>query len=210
MTMHVDTKEILKCLKKAYPNARIALHYHTPMQLLAATILSAQCTDERVNMITDSIFKKYKTPEDFAKADIHTFEQEIRSCGFYHNKAKNIIQSAKLIVSKFGGQVPKDMESLVSLPGVARKTANVVLSNAYGIVEGIVVDTHVIRIAGRLGLTMSDTPEKIEHDLMRIVPRRDWVHISFLFQALGRTVCKARNPDHIHCVLMNICPSSHI
>jgi len=202
-----QVKKIISLLKKEYPKARTALKFQTPMQMLVSTILSAQCTDERVNKVTAVLFKKYKTPLDFAKANLKTFETEIRSTGFYKNKARNIIKSAKMIVEKFKGNVPDTMEELLTLPGVARKTANVVLGNAFGKVEGIVVDTHVRRLSGRLGLTENEDPAKIEKDLMNIVPRNDWGLISYLLIDHGRKICKAINPNHSECVLKAICPS---
>ena len=203
-------KKIITLLKKEYPAARIALKFHTPMQMLASTILSAQCTDERVNKVTAELFKEYKTPQDFAGADLKTFEGKIRSTGFYKNKAKNIINSAKIITGKFKGKVPDTMEGLLTLPGVARKTANVVLQNAFGKVEGIVVDTHVIRLSRRLGITENAEPVKIENDLMDITPRGDWGPISYLLIDHGRKICHARKPNHAGCVLRDICPSKNI
>lgn len=202
--------KIVVLLEKEYPNARIALKFGNGIQMLVSTILSAQCTDERVNKVTAVLFKKYKTARDFAKANLKTFESEIRSTGFYRNKAKNIINSAKIIVEKFKGRVPDSMSDLLTLPGVARKTANVVLHNVYGKVEGIVVDTHVRRLSRRLGLTGFDDPEKIEKDLMEIVPRAKWGEISYLLINHGRSVCQARKPNHAECVLRDICPSRNI
>lgn len=203
-------KKIISLLKKEYPRARTALRFETPMQMLVSTILSAQCTDERVNKVTAVLFKKYKTPQDFAKANLKTFEGEIRSTGFYKNKARNVINSAKMIVGKFGGKVPDTMEELLTLPGVARKTANVVLYNAYGKVEGIVVDTHVRRLSQRLGLTKNQDPTKIEQDLMEIVPKSDWGIISYFLIDHGRKICQARKPNHSECILREICPSRNI
>ncbi|MCX5716509.1 MAG: endonuclease III [Candidatus Omnitrophica bacterium] len=203
-------KEIVRRLKKEYPAARTALKFKTPVQMLVSTILSAQCTDERVNKVTPGLFKKYKTAGDFAKADLKVFENEIRSTGFYHNKAKNIIGAAKMIVSGFGGDVPDTMEELVTLPGVARKTANVVLHNVFGKVEGVVVDTHVRRLTQRLGLADTDDPVKIEKQLMSLLPRSEWGEVSYLLIDHGRKICKARNPDHKGCVLNNICPSARL
>ena len=202
--------KIIALLEEEYPRARIALKFGNSVQMLVSTILSAQCTDERVNKVTAELFKKYKTARDFAKANLKTFEGEIRSTGFYRNKAKNIINSAKIIVEKFKGRVPDSMEELLTLPGVARKTANVVLYNAYGKVEGIVVDTHVRRLSLRLGLTNFDDPGKIEKDLMEIVPRAKWGAISYLLIDHGRRICRARKPNHAECVLKDICPSRDI
>jgi endonuclease-3 len=204
------SSEIIKRLKKAYPDARIALRYSNPLELLVATILSAQCTDERVNIITALLFKKYKSADDYASADIKEFESAIHSAGFFRNKAKNIIASAKLIRDNFDGKVPASMAEILTLPGVARKTANVVLGNAYNIVEGIAVDTHVIRLSNRLGMTKNTDPVKIEQDLMKIIPEKDWFNISFLLQHHGRAVCHAKKPNHGICVLKNICISSDI
>jgi len=202
--------EIVQRLKKAYPSAKIALRYSNPLELLVATILSAQCTDERVNIVTEKLFKKYRTLADYADATTSEFEKDIRSTGFFRNKAKNIIASAKMIRQKFGGKVPSVMQDILQLPGVARKTANVVLGNAYGVVEGIAVDTHVIRLSQRLGLTKNDHPEQIEQDLMGMLPKKDWFKFSYLIQHHGRSVCKARNPNHDDCLLKDICPSKNI
>jgi endonuclease III len=203
-------KKITSLLKKEYPDAETALKFQTPMQMLVSTILSAQCTDERVNKVTEALFKKYKTPQDFSRARLETFENEIRSTGFYRNKAKNIINSARMIIERFNGKVPDAMEALLNLPGVARKTANVVLQNAFDKIEGIVVDTHVRRLSQRLGLTDNDDPKKIERDLMEILPKGDWGIISYLLIDHGRRVCQARRPNHNKCVLRSICPSARI
>lgn len=203
-------KKIIALLEKEYPRAKIALKFANAVQMLVSTILSAQCTDERVNKVTAGLFKKYKTADDFARANLKTFENEIRSTGFYRNKAKNIINSARMIVERFKGRVPDSMEELLTLPGVARKTANVVLYNAYGKVEGIVVDTHVRRLSQRLGLTGFDNPEKIEKDLMELLPCSKWGEISYLLIDHGRSICRARKPDHAKCVLRDICPSKNI
>ncbi|MFN3966713.1 MAG: endonuclease III [Endomicrobiia bacterium] len=199
--------EIIKRLKKEYPKAKIALEFSNPLEILVATILSAQCTDERVNKVTASLFKKYKTVKDYANADLKKFEQEIKSTGFYHNKARNIISAAKIILEKFNGKVPDNMNDLLSLPGVARKTANIVLSNAYGIVEGIAVDTHVRRLSQRLGLTKNDDPVKIEQDLMKIIPKSDWFIISYLLIEHGRKICDARKPKCNECIISDLCAS---
>ena len=204
------TLEIIHRLKKAYPEAKIALNFGDPFQLLVSVILSAQCTDKRVNLVTPALFKKYRTAGDFAKARIHELEQDIRSTGFFRNKAKNIKASAQLIVEKFNGKVPQMMEELLTLPGVARKTANIVLGIGFGVIAGIAVDTHVIRITNLLGLTKNSDPVKIEQDLMMLVPHKDWTVFSLLIQAHGRAVCIARKPQHINCPLKNICPSSKI
>lgn len=187
-------RRILDHLKKAYPNARIILKYDNNIQLLTAVILSAQCTDKKVNEVTEKLFKKYKTVGDFANANLKTFEREIRSCGFYHNKAKNIISAAEMIRDKFRGKLPKTMEQMLTLPGVARKTANVVLGNAYGIVEGIAVDTHVRRVSQHLGLTREQNPVKIEQDLMKLFNKKYWFALTYLFIEYGRGVHTAKNP----------------
>lgn len=196
---------LLRVLKAAYPKVACALAHENPLQLLTATILSAQCTDTRVNMVTPALFKKYGSASDFAGASPSELEGIIRSTGFYRNKAKSILGMAKLLVSKHQGEVPKTMPELLELPGVARKTANVVLGTAYGIAEGIVVDTHVMRLSGRLGLTTQSTPEKIERDLMKIVPRKDWIWFSHALITHGRRVCMARNPNCPECPVRKQC-----
>jgi endonuclease-3 len=210
--IYLDSKtrvlRVVELLEKEHPDAKIALHYTNPLELLVATILSAQCTDERVNMVTKKLFKKYTKAEDYANADLKALEQDIRSTGFYRNKAKNIKKCCQLLVEKHNSQVPRTMEELLELPGVARKTANIVLSNAYGIVEGVAVDTHVRRLVQRLGLTESDDPAKIEADLMNIVPRDKWMRITDLLIFHGRRVCVARKPKCDACVLNKICPSA--
>jgi endonuclease-3 len=200
--------KIIELLEKEHPDAKIALHYSNPLELLVATMLSAQSTDERVNIVTKTLFKKYTKPEDYANADLKELEQDIRSTGFYHNKAKNLKNSASLLVEKYNSQVPKTMEELVELPGVARKTANIVLTNAYGVVSGVAVDTHVRRLAQRLGLTENDDPNKIETDLMDIVPKDKWMRITDLLIFHGRRVCTAKKPNCAGCVLNKICPSA--
>ena len=201
-------KQILKGLDKAYPNARCALQHRNALELLIATILSAQCTDERVNLVTRELFQKYRTPEDYLKAPPNVLEEEIRSTGFYRNKAKNIQGACQMLVEKFGGRVPDTMEELIQLPGVARKTANVVLGVIFGKAEGIVVDTHVFRVAHRLDLSHSDTPEKVESDLMGLIPRTRWISFSHQVIQHGRQVCKARRPLCHTCVLEKVCQSS--
>ena len=200
--------EVINRLKKQYPEARIALKFSSPLELLVATVLSAQCTDERVNKVTASLFNKYRTAEDYANADLKQFEQEIKPAGFYRNKARNIINAARLMVDNFDGIVPKTMAELVTLPGVARKTANIVLYNAYGIIEGIAVDTHVRRLSQRLGLSRNSDPEKIEQDLMAQVPRARWGHFPYLLIDHGRAICTARKPRCDACLLSDICPSA--
>ncbi len=184
----------MNCWRKSTQNAKIALHYSNPLELLVATILSAQCTDERVNMVTKTFSKNILKHEDYANADLKVLEQDIRSTGFYHNKAKNIKNCCRMLVEKYNSQVPKTMEELLELPGVARKTANIVLSNAFGIIEGIAVDTHVRRLAQRLGITENEDPNKIEIDLMNIVPKECWARITDLLIFHGRKICTAKKP----------------
>ncbi len=200
--------KIIELLEKEHPDAKVALHHSNPLELLIATMLSAQSTDERVNMVTKTLFKKYTKPEDYANTDLKELEQDIRSTGFYHNKAKNLKNSAKMLVEKYNSQVPKTMEELVELPGVARKTANIVLTNAYGVVAGVAVDTHVRRLAQRLGLSENDDPSKIEKDLMSMVPKDKWMRITDLLIFHGRRVCTAKKPNCAGCVLNKICPSA--
>ena len=192
-------------LKKTYPHVHCALDFSNPLELLVATILSAQCTDERVNKVTPVLFKKYKTADDFASADSEEFMNEIHSTGFYRNKAKNIINAAKKISEDFNEIVPDTMENLVSLPGVARKTANIILGTAYGKNDGIAVDTHVKRLSGRIGLTKETDPVKIERDLMKIIPQSDWTDFSHRLITHGRKVCNARKPDCNNCGMNSIC-----
>jgi len=200
--------KIIELLEKEHPDAKIALNYTNPLELLVATILSAQCTDERVNAVTKQLFKKYTKAEDYANADLAQLEQDIKSTGFYRNKAKHIKNCCQLLVEKYHSQVPKTMAELLELPGVARKTANIVLTNAYGIVEGVAVDTHVRRLAQRVGLTENDDPAKIETDLMNLVPRGKWMRITDLLIFHGRRVCTAKKPQCGSCVLNKICPSA--
>lgn len=200
--------KIIELLEKEYPKAKTALHYTSPLEILIATILSAQCTDKRVNIVTKSLFKKYKTAEDYANADLAELEQDIKSTGFYRNKAKNIKNAGQMLVEKFDSQVPNTMEEILELPGVARKTANIVLSNAYGVIEGIAVDTHVRRLSKRLGLTENTNPDKIERDLMQVVPKSHWKRITDLLIFHGRNVCMARKPKCDTCVLNKLCPSA--
>ncbi|KAA0002372.1 MAG: endonuclease III [Thermoplasmata archaeon] len=203
----MNEMEILKRLKKAYPHVKgTALNYSNALELLVATILSAQTTDERVNIVTANLFQKYRNPMDYANADLEELQNDIKSVNFYRNKAKYIKEACKIIVEKYGGKVPDSMEELVKLPGVSRKTANVVLSNAFRKDEGIVVDTHVIRLSRRLGLTNQKDRDKIEQDLMNKYPKEAWFDIANLLIAHGRKVCKARNPDCENCILKDICP----
>ena len=198
---------ILKKLDESYPAVTCALEHRTPFQLLIATILSAQCTDERVNQVTKTLFLKYPDAKAFAYADPRELEQDIRPTGFFRNKTKSIIGASKKIVEEFGGAVPKTMDDLLSLPGVARKTANVVLGTAFGIADGIVVDTHVTRLSHRLDLSRHDDPKKIEQDLMRIIPKEKWIIFSHQLIWHGRKVCQARKPRCIECTLDQICYS---
>jgi endonuclease-3 len=200
--------EIIDLLEKEFPKAKTALNHTNPLELLVATILSAQCTDERVNIVTKSLFKKYRKAEDYADADLAELEQNIKSTGFYRNKAKNIKKAGEMLVQKFHSQVPKTMNEMLELPGVARKTANIVLQNAFGVVEGIAVDTHVRRVSARLGLTTNEDQDKIEQDLLRIVPRDKWMRITDLLVFLGRRVCTAKKPKCDICVLNKLCPSA--
>ncbi len=199
--------KVLERLKAAYPEARIALKFSTPLELLVATILSAQCTDERVNEVTRELFKKYRSAKDYAEASLEELAQDIRPTGFYQQKARYIKEACRLIVDEFGGEVPRTMEDMLKLPGVARKTANIVLANAYGVVEGIPVDTHVRRLAQRLGFSQEKDPNKIERDLMAIIPKEDWAFIPYVFQQHGRKVCKARKPLCEKCVVNDLCPA---
>ncbi len=202
------TLKILDRLAKAYPDAHCALDHRTPFELLVATILSAQCTDVRVNMVTPALFARYPTARDLAAADQAEVEELIRSTGFFRSKAKNLLGMAQALVAEHGGKVPPDMEALRKLPGVGRKTANVVLGNAFGIDEGVVVDTHVTRLSGLLGLTKEHDPEKIERDLMALVPRDRWTMVSHWLIFHGRQVCIARRPRCGECVLASLCPSA--
>lgn len=192
-------------LKKLFPSATIALKFSSPWELLVATILSAQCTDKKVNEVTEKLFTKYKKLEDYVRADQKEFEQDIRQTGFYRNKTKHILASAKLVRDKFYGKVPDTMETILTLPGVARKTANVVLGNAYGVVEGIAVDTHVRRLARLFGLTRHNDPKKIECNLMEIIPKEDWFKTTYLLIEYGRKYCTARSHDHDKCPLTKTC-----
>jgi endonuclease-3 len=200
--------KIIKVLEKKYPNSRTALQFETPLQILISTILSAQCTDERVNKITPGLFKKYPTAEAFARADRAELEMEIRPAGFFRNKAKSIIGATQKIVGEFGGRVPDTMTELITLPGVARKTANIVLSSGYGKAEGIAVDVHVKRLSGRLGLSKEQDPEKIEQDLLAIVPKKYWLDFNYMLVNHGRAVCQARKPKCPECALQRLCPSA--
>ncbi len=195
-------------LQTEYPQAKIALNFTNPLELLVATILSAQCTDERVNKVTATLFEKYRTAEDYASADIVELEREVRSTGYFHVKARTLKECCRMLVEKFGSNVPKTMDELVQLPGVARKTANIVLSNAYGIIEGIAVDTHVRRVSQRIGLTKNNDPEKIEKDLMKAFPHEKWYSVNYLLINHGRKVCTAKRPKCNICILNTICASA--
>jgi endonuclease-3 len=201
-------EKIIELIEKQYPNAKTALNFTNPLEILLATILSAQTTDVTVNIVTRILFKKYRTAEDYVNADIVELEQVIHSTGFYHNKAKNLQKCCQLLVEKFYSQVPKTMEELLELPGVARKTANIVLYNAFGITAGIAVDTHVTRLSKRLGLTQQKDQNKIEQDLMQITPKEKWMPLTDLLIFHGRNVCKAKKPHCEICVLNKICPSA--
>ncbi|MFN8487319.1 MAG: endonuclease III [Caldilineaceae bacterium] len=202
------TGEIIRLLHTAYPDATCALNHTNAFELLVATILSAQCTDARVNKVTPALFAKYPTPLAFAEADRTELEEAVRSTGFYRHKAKNIQEAAQRLVQVYGGEVPADMEQLLTLAGVARKTANVVLGTAYGIAVGVVVDTHVRRLSNRLGLTQHEDAEKIERDLIALVPNSEWIDFSHLLILHGRQVCDARKPNCAACVLAQLCPSA--
>ncbi|MEQ1645277.1 MAG: endonuclease III [Pyrinomonadaceae bacterium] len=201
------TAEIIRRLKKAYPDAHCALVHSNPFELLIATILSAQCTDARVNIVTADLFRKYRGPADFLAVPQKELEKDIHSTGFFRNKAKNIQAACQRIVDVYGGEIPRTMDDLLTLGGVARKTANVVLGNAFGIASGVVVDTHISRISQRLGLTANKTPEKIERDLAELVPKKNWVMFPHWMIYHGRQVCDARKPKCGDCVLADICPS---
>jgi endonuclease-3 len=200
--------KIWSILKKTYPDAKIALNYKNPLQLLIATILSAQCTDVRVNMVTKDLFKKYRTPADWAKADLKQIETDIKSTGFFRNKAANIKGACTKIINQYDGKVPGTMEHLLTLPGVGRKTANCVLGDAFGI-PGITCDTHVIRLSRRLGLSENSDPVKLEFDLAEIVPRKSWTMFSHLLIFHGRNICKARKPNCPDCTIAKHCPSAN-
>ena len=199
--------EVIRLLKKEYPGEGSALNFSNNLELLVAVILSAQSTDKQINKITVDLFRKYRSVEDYARADREEFEQDIRSSGFFRNKAKNIIGAARMIVDKFGGEIPRTMEELLLLPGVARKTANIVLYTGFGITSGIAVDTHVKRLSRKLGLTDESNPIKIEWDLMDLLPRKHWGPVNYLLISHGRTVCRAKKPDCGGCVLSHRCPS---
>lgn len=210
MNIKEKTSEIISRLKKEYPEPKTALNFRDPFQLLVATILSAQTTDVLVNKVTENLFKKYRTVKDYANASLETLQKDVGSVNFYKTKAKNIQAAAKLIAENFNSKVPQTMEELVTLPGVARKTANIILSNAFGINEGIAVDTHVKRLSFRLGLTKNEDPVRIEQDLMALTPKEEWRDFSHLLIFHGRKVCQAKKPNHNECILYDICPSRNI
>jgi endonuclease III len=201
---------IIKKLKARYPDATCALIHENPLQLLVATILSAQCTDARVNLVTKTLFQRYRTAADFAGASPSRFEEEIKPTGFFRNKTRSILGMGKALVERHGGEVPRTMEELVTIPGVGRKTANVVLGTAFGLNEGVVVDTHVTRVSRRLKLTRQTDPVKIERDLMKLVPREEWTNFSHLLIHHGRQICEARKPKCEICPINDLCPSSFV
>jgi endonuclease III len=204
------TRVVIRRLKRVYPGAKCSLNHSNPFELLVATILSAQCTDERVNMVTADLFRKYRKPEDYLKVPPRELEKDIQSTGFFRNKTKSLQGTAKMLTEQYHGEVPQTMDELLELPGVARKTANVVLGNAFDIHAGVVVDTHVTRLSHRLGFTQQKTAEKIEQDLIPIVPKKDWVIFPHLMIYHGRKICKARTPLCAECVVEKQCPSSYL
>lgn len=203
-------ERIIRLLKKHYPDAKCSLDFRTMHQLMVATILSAQCTDERVNLVTKSLFKKYKSVKDFAGAGLTQLGRDIFAAGFHNNKARSIKTSARQLLENYGGRMPRRLDELVKLNGVGRKTGSVILGAGFGIAEGIVVDTHVARISRRLGFTNEKNPLKIEKDLMQIIPKKDWIGYAYLMINHGRTICKARRPDCANCLLIKLCPSSTV
>ncbi len=208
--LKLRTRKIIRSLKRAYPDAKCSLNHSNAFELLIATILSAQCTDARVNIVTQDLFRKYHKPEDYLKVSPRELQQDIRTTGFFRNKTASIQGTAKVLHEQYGDEVPRTMDELLELPGVARKTANVVLGNAFGLSAGVVVDTHVSRLSHRLGLSHQKTPEKIEQDLIPLVPKKNWVIFPHLMIAHGRAVCKARNPLCSECTIEKFCPSSFL
>lgn len=200
--------EILKVLKKLYPDAKIALNYGNEWELLVATELSAQCTDKKVNEVTEALFNKYKAIEDYAQAAPDEFASDIRPTGFYRNKTKNIIAAAQMVLAEHAGRLPRTMDEMVRIPGVARKTANIILGNAFGIVEGIAVDTHVFRLSHRLDLSEGKTPERVERDLMALWPKEEWFQATYLFIEHGRNICAAKKAQCGICSVSELCPSA--
>jgi endonuclease-3 len=205
-----QVEAIIAELRRLYPDATCSLNFSTPLELLVATQLAAQCTDERVNLVTKDLFRKYRSVEDFATVSQEELEQDIKSTGFYRNKAKNIRATCQRIIAEYGGEVPHTMKELLSLPGVARKTANVVMGNAFGIVEGYIVDTHNMRLSRRFGWTTSEDPVKIEQTLMHIIPQKDWLDLSHYMIYHGRAICDARKPRCEQCTVAKLCPSAFI
>ena len=203
-------RNVIRLLKRAYPDAKCSLNHSNAFELLVATILSAQCTDARVNIVTQDLFRKYRKPEDYLKVSPKELQQDIRTTGFFRNKTTSIQGAAKVLHEQYGDEVPHTMDELLELPGVARKTANVVLGNAFGLSAGVVVDTHVTRLSHRLGFSEQKTAEKIEHDLIAIVPKKEWVIFPHLMISHGRAICKARNPLCAECVIEKLCPSSFL
>lgn len=208
MNENERTSEILKRLRQEYPDAKIVLNYSNTLELLVAVILSAQCTDKKVNEVTAGLFKKYRDVYDYANAPLEGLEKDIQPTGFFRNKAKNIKGAANMIIERFDGEVPSTMQQIIQLPGVARKTANVVLGNAFGVVDGIAVDTHVKRLSNRLGLSKNENPDKIEQDLMAAIPKDVWFKFTYLLIEHGRAVCDAKKPKCEICTLNDICPSA--
>jgi endonuclease-3 len=208
--LKLRVRDVIRRLKRAYPDAKCSLNHSNPFELLVATILSAQCTDERVNLVTADLFRKYKKPEDYLEVSPRELEKDIQSTGFFRNKTKSIQGTSKMLTEQYDGVVPHTMEELLELPGVARKTANVVLGNAFDIKAGVVVDTHVTRLSHRLGFTQQKTAEKIEQDLIPLVPKKDWVILPHLLIAHGRKICKARAPLCDQCPVEKQCPSSFL
>jgi len=203
-------RSVIRLLKRAYPDAKCSLNHSNAFELLIATILSAQCTDERVNIVTADLFRKYRKPEDYLRVSNKELEKDVRTTGFFRNKTRSIQGTARLLKEQYGGEVPNSMDELLELPGVARKTANVVLGNAFGVKAGVVVDTHVTRLSHRLGFSQEKQAEKIERDLIELVPKKDWVIFPHLLIYHGRKVCKARNPACDECVVEKLCPSSFL
>jgi endonuclease III len=203
-------KTVIRLLRKAYPNAHCALNHSSALELLIATILSAQCTDDRVNIVTATLFRKYQKAEDYYAVNVSELEKDIHSTGFFRNKAKNIQGATKRIIEEFNGEVPQTMDELLTLPGVARKTANVVMGNAFGIASGVVVDTHVTRLSNLLGFTETENAVKIEQDLIPVTPKKDWIMLPHLLIWHGRAICKARTPNCAECVLEDLCPGSKL
>jgi endonuclease-3 len=207
MTEQERANEVVARLHEAYPDAKCSLDFTTPLELLVATILAAQCTDDRVNMVTKTLFQKYKSAQDYTKVPLSELEQDLKQINFYRNKAKNVQAMATILVNRYNGEVPKTMRELVALPGAARKTANVVLGNAFGIVEGVIVDTHCNRLSSRLGFTTTDDPVRVEQELMKIVDRKDWLDWTHLMIYHGRAICQARKPLCQQCTLLDLCPT---